>query len=300
MDVAAALAELEAAGTEQSRNVYRRHGAPEPLFGVPPGDLRGLAERIGADHALALGLWASGNTDARCLATLVADPARVDAALADAWSSDARYFVLSDLVAELVARTPLAIERMSQWVASSDEWIGRAGWSVMGELARRHPDVPDAAFTPYLAIIERRIHDAPNRTRETMNEALIAVGARSDELAAPAIAAAERIGAVAIDHGASGRTTADAVAAIRKARSGVRVRGGARRGHGPARPTAAAAAKATGKKVVKRAVRPTKKPARPAAKPTRASKPTARPKPATTKTAARPGARRGGRKPARR
>lgn len=40
-----------------ARKTYRRHGAPEPLFGVKFGDLRPLAKRIGRDHDLAVRLW---------------------------------------------------------------------------------------------------------------------------------------------------------------------------------------------------------------------------------------------------
>jgi len=219
MDAASALAELEAAGTEQNRKVYGRHGAPAPLFGVSFATLRALGKRAGVDHDLAQALWASGNTDARCLAMLVADPHRLDVATADAWARESRYHVLADMVGAVVARAPLAIDRMSQWVASSDEWVSRCGWAVMSHLAVHQPEVPDAAFTPYLSVIERRIGDAPNRTREAMNTALIAIGSRSKELMTPAIAAAERIGPVEIDHGETGCKTADAVPYIRKARA---------------------------------------------------------------------------------
>ena len=34
MDLATAVGRLEAAGTEQNRTVYRRHGARDPLWGV--------------------------------------------------------------------------------------------------------------------------------------------------------------------------------------------------------------------------------------------------------------------------
>ena len=236
MDVAAALAALKAAGTAQNRKIYTRHGAPAPLFGVSFAVLRGMGKQLGIDHALARELWASGNTDARCLATLVGDPTRLDADVADAWATATRYHVLADLVAELVSRSPLAIDRMSQWVASTDEWVARCGWAVMSQLATKQPDVPDAAFTPYLTIIERRIHDAPNRAREAMNGALIAIGSRSAELAAPALAAARRIGPVEVDHGETGCQTFEAVSDIQKARA---------HAEGKAKPAAKAKAKAT-------------------------------------------------------
>ena len=51
MDLATAVAELEAEGTEQNRKVYRRHGARDPMYGVsfavlrPTGEARRSATR---------------------------------------------------------------------------------------------------------------------------------------------------------------------------------------------------------------------------------------------------------------
>ncbi|MEO6710566.1 MAG: DNA alkylation repair protein, partial [Planctomycetota bacterium] len=69
-----------------------------------------------------------------------------------------------------------------------------------------------------LARIEREIHDAPNRTRYAMNSALIGIGMRSNALERQAIAAATRIGTVAVDHGSTDCKTPDAASYIPKAR----------------------------------------------------------------------------------
>lgn len=219
MDPAVALASLEKAGTEQNRKTYRRHGAPEPLFGVSFATLNKLAKQIKIDHDLALTLWASGNTDARTLAAKIADPARLDVATAAQWIQDAKYHVLVDEIAGVVARSELALTCMAKWVASDDEWLGRAGWAIMSALAAGSEAVPDASFTPYIAVIERRIGEAKNRTREAMNRALIAVGSRSAELADIAIAAARRIGPVTVDHGDTACMTPDAELYIKKTRA---------------------------------------------------------------------------------
>ena len=220
MDAAVALASLKKAGTEQNRKTYLRHGAPEPLYGVSFATIRTLAKQIKIDHDLAVGLWASGNTDARTLAALIADPARIDAATAAQWIADAKYHLIVDEIAGVVARSPLALTCMAEWVASDDEWLGRAGWAIMAALATSQGDgVPDASFTPYIAVIERRIGDAKNRTREAMNRALIAVGSRSQELADTAIAAARRIGPVEVDHGDTACMTPDAELYIKKTRT---------------------------------------------------------------------------------
>ena len=219
MDAAVALASLEKAGTEQNRKTYRRHGAPEPLFGVSFAVLNKLAKQIKIDHDLAVTLWASGNTDARMLAAKVADPARIDAATALAWITESKFYGLADEIAGVVARSPLALTCMAEWVASDDENIGRAGWAIMAVLARDTNGVPDASFTPYIGVIERKIGEAKNRTREAMNRALIAVGSRSAELAETAIAAARRIGPVEINHGDTACQTPDAELYIKKSRA---------------------------------------------------------------------------------
>ena len=68
------IQELEELGTEQNRKIYRRHGVREDLFGVSFGNIRKLQKKIKTDHSLARELWATGNHDARILATMVADP----------------------------------------------------------------------------------------------------------------------------------------------------------------------------------------------------------------------------------
>jgi 3-methyladenine DNA glycosylase AlkD len=244
MDAATALASLQKAGTEQNRKTYLRHGAPEPMYGVGFTDLRSLAKKIKVDHDLAIALWSSGNTDARILAAMVADPARLDHATASSWITDSRYYVLIDEVAGAVARSPLALTCMAEWVASDDEWIGRAGWAVMSLLAAQNADVPDASFTPYIAVIERRIGDAKNRAREAMNRALIAIGSRSDELAGIAVAAAQRIGPVDVDHGDTSCRTPDAAEYIEKVRAYRNGKAAAKTAKRPAKKKAKAAAKA--------------------------------------------------------
>ncbi len=97
MDLATAVAALEAGGTEQNRKVYRRHGARDPLFGVSFAILDKLAKQAKRDQALADGLWATGNYDCRILACKVADPAAVDDAKLDAWLAEIDVYVLVDV-----------------------------------------------------------------------------------------------------------------------------------------------------------------------------------------------------------
>lgn len=213
------LSELEALGTEQNRKVYRRHGVGGAQFGVSYAHLRTLAKRIGRDHALARTLWASGNHDARVLATLIAHPPLTDEALLDAWVADLDSYVLTDAFSDFAAQTGWAQRKRDAWIDSDGEWIASAGWNLLARDALRDDGRPDDFFTSYLDRIERTIHAQKNRVRHAMNNALIAIGTRNDTLAAQATAVAERIGTVDVDHGATNCTTPDAAAYITKTRA---------------------------------------------------------------------------------
>jgi 3-methyladenine DNA glycosylase AlkD len=225
VDVTIAMARLEAAGTEQNRKVYPRHGVRPPMFGVPYSVIGRLQKEIGVDHDLARALWTTGNHDARILATRIADPARITARDADAWLRDVDNYVLMEALGRLVARSPAAASRAKAWRDRKGEWTAGAGWVVTGSLAL------DGAYTQAEAIaliaqIEREIHGRPNRVRHEMNGALIALGMQGGRARERAMKAAAAIGRVVVDHGQTGCVTPDAAAYIRKAEARAKSRSG--------------------------------------------------------------------------
>jgi hypothetical protein len=63
--------------------------------------------------------------------------------------------------------------------------------------------------------IERETHGSPNRARESMNAALIAIGKRGGRLRREARRIAKVLGAVEIDHGETSCKTRDARVELR-------------------------------------------------------------------------------------
>lgn len=216
MDYQQTMAELETRGTAQNRKVYARHGVSGPMFGVSYAELGKLEKRIGRDQALAEALWASGNHDARVLATKVADPEATSGPLLDAWAEDLGDYVLTDAFSVLAARTAAAAGRMRRWTEAEREWIAAAGWNVVGLVAAQPDRVDDSELAGWLDAIERSIAAAPNRTRHAMNQALISIGGHRPALTARAKAVAAAIGKVEVDHGETGCKTPDAAAYIDK------------------------------------------------------------------------------------
>jgi 3-methyladenine DNA glycosylase AlkD len=213
------LRELEALGTEQTRKTWRRHGVGDNVYGVRYAELGALKKRIKQDHALAQQLWASGNHDARTLATMIADPAQMDEQQSEAWADDLHNYVTTGALADLVGAGPAARACMERWTASDEEWRGSAGWQILGQMAMNDATLPDAYFMPYLATIERDIHTRKNRVRYAMNNALIAIGGRNPALEQAALAVAAAIGKVQVDHGQTNCKTPDAIASIHKTRA---------------------------------------------------------------------------------
>lgn len=216
MTVDDVMTELQSLGTAQNVKIYRRHGAGDNLYGVSFANLQKIAKRIKTDHELAQRLWASGNTDARSLALMIADPQRATAALLEQWVKDTGYYGLVDMLSGFAAKTRFAREKMEKWTHSRDEWIGQAGWSLLAHIAMQDADLPQNYFESYLEIIRREIHERPNRTRHAMNNALIAIGIRNDSLRKKALAAAKAIGKVEVDHGETSCKTPDAATYIDK------------------------------------------------------------------------------------
>jgi 3-methyladenine DNA glycosylase AlkD len=210
-----AMAALEQGANETFRKTWARHGVPPPLFGVSFEDLYKLQKKIGKDSGLARSLWITGNHDARILATLVVEPAKLSREELVAWVDAAHYRLLNDAVSRVTAASQHAIELADAWRRDRDEWVCSAGWTVVAALA-----MGEVATDDWLAArideIEHNLWATPNYGRHCMNSALIAIGGSRPALTKRAIAAAERIGEVEVDHGDTSCTTPDAAAYIRK------------------------------------------------------------------------------------
>jgi len=210
------LKELESLGSEQTRKTYKRHGVGDKQFGVSYANLGKLQKKIKVDHDLAGKLWASGIHDAQLLAIMIADPSEMTVKEIDVWARSVSNYMLTDALAGLVSKTRFAIEKAEKWTKSKDEWLGSAGWQLLGGLALRDASLPDSFFQPYLEAIASKIHGSKNRVRYAMNGALIAIGCRNTQLEKKAMAVAAKIGKVEVDHGDTGCKTPDAASYIRK------------------------------------------------------------------------------------
>jgi len=210
---------LRTIGTARTAATYRRHGAVGDVLGVSYAELGALQKKHRGDHALAQQLWKSGAHEARVLATMIADPSKTTRKEVDAWVSDVQGYPLTDALAELVAKTPLAEACMTAWMKSKDEWAASAGWRILAALARRDDDTAEAYFEPYLESIAGRIQKAQNRVRYAMNGALIAIGGRGGALETKALKVAKAIGRVEVDHGDTDCKTPEAAAYIAKLRA---------------------------------------------------------------------------------
>jgi 3-methyladenine DNA glycosylase AlkD len=214
MEFADVMAELEAAGTEQNRRIYARHGVRGPMFGVSYAALGKLEKKIRRDHSIAVALWGTGNHDARVLACKVADPGQLAVKAAEAWCREIDCYLVADAFSILAAGAAWAPAQARKWSAAKGEWPSAIGWNIVGALADRGAWTDDE-LAAFLADIEARIHAAPNRTRYAMLLALIMIGL-APGMADAAKAAATRIGPVAIDHGETGCKTPEPVSYIDK------------------------------------------------------------------------------------
>ena len=213
------MRKLRSMGTAQNRKVFARHGVGGEMFGVSYADLGKLEKAIKTDHDLALELWASGNHDARVLATKVADPGSMTSRLLDSWARELDSYVLADAFGALVARTGMALKKFLQWRSRRAEFIGQVAWNLLVALSRRDEGLNNKFFLEQLATIEQEVHKRPNRVRYSMNSALIAIGMRNATLEKRAIAAARRIGPIEVDHGETGCKTPDPIPYIQRAKA---------------------------------------------------------------------------------
>jgi 3-methyladenine DNA glycosylase AlkD len=211
--------QLRPLGTDAYKNVLRKHGVQEPVFGVKVEDLKRIQKRVKKDYRLALDLYDTGIYDAMYLAGLVADDAKMTKKDLRRWAEKASCPTLREYtVAWVAAEGPHGRELALEWIDSPKEGMASCGWATLGSLVAIKDDaqLDPAELTQLLRRVQDTIHEQPNRVCYAMNGFVIAVGCYVKALTDAALKAAAQVGPVAVDMGGTACKVPDAAEYIRK------------------------------------------------------------------------------------
>lgn len=163
-------------------------------LGISVPTLRRIAKKIGRDHLIAQGLWDSGIHEARILAAMVDDPAKVTEAQMERWIGDFDSWDVCDgCCGTLFDKTPFAYSKAIEWSARSEEFVKRAGYVLMAELAVHDKDSSDTKFLRFFPAIVRGSKDPRNFVKKAVNWALRQIGKRNMRLNTEAMNLANKI-----------------------------------------------------------------------------------------------------------
>lgn len=194
-DIEDVLARLRALADPTRLAGMARYGiGADSAVGVTVSELREVAGDLGRSHDLAAALWDSGGHEARILASLVDDPARVDDAQFERWAAGFASWDLCDQVCQNLFRySPPAWPKAVEWTGRSAPFVKRAGFSLMAGLAVADKQSADERFAALLEPLAAGADDDRPLVRKGASWALRAIGKRSARLNGAAIDTAVRL-----------------------------------------------------------------------------------------------------------
>lgn len=164
------------------------------VYGIPLPQLKRIARQVGKDHPLAQELWSSGAHEARLLACFIENPAEVTRRQMERWAGDFDNWAVCDgCCLHLFAKVPFAQEKAAAWCVRKQEFVKRAGFSMMAVLAVHDKDGSDVLFLQWLRLIEDASNDERNFVKKAVNWSLRQIGKRNLHLNKAAIRTAKAI-----------------------------------------------------------------------------------------------------------
>lgn len=187
--------ELRAAADPSRKPGMARIGINlDHALGVSIPHCRRIARGHRRDHPLALDLWTSRIHEARILASMVDDPAQVDRVQMEAWVRCFDSWDLCDQVCgNLFGVTPHAFPKAKAWVRRDEEFVRRAGFTLIAERAVHDREHDDAFWVGWFPAMRTASDDDRNYVKKAVSWALRQIGKRNPELNAAAIAEAEQL-----------------------------------------------------------------------------------------------------------
>ncbi len=163
-------------------------------YGVSIPRVRTIAKETGRNHLLAQELWSSGIHEAKILASMIDDPRMVIEEQMEEWvvGFDS-WDVCDQCCGNLFDKTEFAPRKAVEWSGRDEEFVKRAGFVLMAELAVHDKIRHDRDFLKFLSIIEKHPEDNRNFVKKAVNWALRQIGKRNLLLNREAIRVSRRI-----------------------------------------------------------------------------------------------------------
>ncbi len=204
MTVSEVLALLEAERDERGMSNWEKLGpstAGMRSCGIGLTRLRKLAKRVGRNRELAQALWKTDVYDARVIALLIDDPARITRDQAEKQVEELAGGMLAHVFASCdatLAKTSFVVELADQWVRSNDPVRRDCGYGLLYEVSKLSgKKAPSEEF--FHAHVERiadTIDGESDHVRLAMATALMGIGKRSAALNKAALKLARDVGPI--------------------------------------------------------------------------------------------------------
>jgi 3-methyladenine DNA glycosylase AlkD len=166
----------------------------EKRLGVAVPDMRKLAKELGRDHKLALDLWRTGIAEARIVAGMVGDPAKLTEEQMEEWVKGIDSWDVCDQVCmNVFEKNQLAWKKIIDWSEREEEFVKRTAFSLIACLAWHDKQASDEQFIELFPIIIREATDERNFVKKAVNWALRNIGKRNLNLNQAALEAAKEI-----------------------------------------------------------------------------------------------------------
>ncbi|MEO8475677.1 MAG: DNA alkylation repair protein [Actinomycetota bacterium] len=187
--------ELRAAAEPGRKTGMARVGIRvDHALGVSIPQCRRIARGHRGNHELALDLWASGIHEARIVASMIDDPANATLSQMERWVADFDSWDVCDQVcSNLFGPSTHVYPAARVWSRRDEEFVRRAGFTLIAERAVRDRVHDDAFWLGWLPVIHDGATDDRNYVKKAVNWALRQIGKRDVVLNASAIAEAEHL-----------------------------------------------------------------------------------------------------------
>ena len=152
-------------------------------------------------------------------AGIISDPKVMTESDFDRWIDAAYFYMLSDfVVAVTLSESDIAQDVADKWIASGQELKMSAGWSCYCWLLGNRSDneFSESKISDMLDHVKKTIHDAPERTKASMNNFLSTVGISFSPLHEKAIETAMEVGTVEVKRENKKDSTLNAYESIQK------------------------------------------------------------------------------------